>query len=78
MNPYKKTTAQKRASRDRRERLHAGLLARQKWTDEQVEAEEDDLREEVERRIAAGEVTLCPPPAPRLFSALDAREMFAR
>ena len=49
--------------RQKKERVHAGLRAREDLSDETLAQEEERLRADIERRIAAGRVTVCAPGA---------------
>jgi hypothetical protein len=60
LNRRKKEAALEKKERDmaRRRALAVRDLY---WSDEAIAAEEECLRAEIDRRIAAGEVTVCPP-----------------
>ncbi|MBN2629747.1 MAG: hypothetical protein JXR75_04315 [Rhodobacteraceae bacterium] len=60
---------------DRRLRFAAAAAAREGWTQEQLEAEAEALAAEIERRVAAGEITRCkptPPPSSKAGRGLEA------
>lgn len=60
---------------DRRLRFAAAAAARDGWTAEQLEAEAEALAAEIERRVAAGEITRCkptPPPSSKAGRGLEA------
>lgn len=59
LNRRTKEAALQKKERDMARRRGA-VIRELYWTDEEIAAEEELLRAEIDRRIAAGEVTICP------------------